>query len=80
LKKKQKTMTLILNPSCMKKEQTIFTLTEGNLSNIDAIAALSDKVLKLTKEIEMLKKSMIAPTSLSPYKSIIAIVMLMFVE
>jgi hypothetical protein len=55
-------------------------LTEGNLSNIDAIAALSDKVLKLTKEIEMLKKSMIAPTSLSAYKSIIAIVMLMFVE
>jgi hypothetical protein len=38
-----------------EKEQAITTLTEGNSSNTDAIAALSDQILKLTKEIEMLK-------------------------
>jgi hypothetical protein len=37
------------------KEQTSSTLTEGNSSNTDAIAALSDQVMKLTKELEMLK-------------------------
>lgn len=39
------------------KEQTISTLAEGNSSNIDAIAALSDQVMKLTKEIEILKRT-----------------------
>jgi integrase len=39
------------------KEQAINNLTERNSSNTDAIAALSDQVLKLTKEIEMLKKT-----------------------
>jgi hypothetical protein len=39
-----------------EKEQTIATLTQGNLSNTDAIAALSDQFLKLVKEIEILKK------------------------
>jgi hypothetical protein len=38
-----------------EKEQAISNLTEGNSSNTDAIAALSDQILKLTKEIEMLK-------------------------
>jgi len=37
------------------KEQTIAILTDGNRSSIDAIAALSDQVMKLTAEIEMLK-------------------------
>jgi hypothetical protein len=40
-----------------EKEQTISHFTEINSSNTDAIAALSDQVLKLTKEIEMLKKT-----------------------
>jgi hypothetical protein len=47
-----------------EKEQTISTLSEGNSSNIDAIAALSDQVMKLTKEIEMLKRDKITITSL----------------
>ena len=47
-----------------EKEQTISILTEGNSSNIDAIAALSDQVMKLTREIEMLKKDKITITSL----------------
>lgn len=39
-----------------EKEHTIAILAEGNSSNTDAIAALADQVIKLTKEIEMLKK------------------------
>jgi hypothetical protein len=39
-----------------EKEQIICMLTEGNSSNTDAIAALSDQVMKLKKEIEILKK------------------------
>jgi hypothetical protein len=39
------------------KERTIAILNDGNLSSIDAIAALSDQVMKLTAEIEMLKMS-----------------------
>ena len=39
-----------------EKEQTIAILTDGNSSNTDAIAALSDQVMKLIREIEMLKK------------------------
>jgi hypothetical protein len=40
-----------------EKEQAINDLTGRNSSNADAIAAaLSDQALKLTKEIEMLKK------------------------
>ena len=35
-----------------EKEQTIAILTDGNSSNIDAIAALSDQVSKLMHEIE----------------------------
>jgi len=48
-----------------EKEQTIAILTEGNLSNTDAIAALADQVIKLTKEIEMLKKDGSTSTSIS---------------
>jgi hypothetical protein len=47
-----------------EKEQTIAILNDGNSSNIDAIAALSDQVMKLTKEIEMMKKGKITITSL----------------
>ena len=39
-----------------EKEQEIAVLTQGNLSNTDAIAALSDQIIKLVKEIEILKK------------------------
>jgi hypothetical protein len=39
-----------------EKEQAIAMLTEGNSSNTDAIAALSDQVMKLMREIDMLKK------------------------
>jgi integrase len=39
-----------------EKEQAISNLTERNSSNTDAIAALSDQILRLTKEINMLKK------------------------
>lgn len=39
-----------------EKEQMIAVLTQGNSSNTDAIAALSDQVIKLVKEIEILKK------------------------
>ena len=39
-----------------EKEQTIAVLTQGNLSNSDAIAALSDQVIKLVKEIGILKE------------------------
>jgi integrase len=42
-----------------EKEQAIINLTERNSSNTDAIAALSDQLLRLTKEIEMLKKGRI---------------------
>jgi integrase len=38
-----------------EKGQAINNLTESNSTNTDAIAALSDQILKLTKEIEMLK-------------------------
>jgi len=48
-----------------EKEQTITILTEGNSSNTDAIAALSDQMIKLTKEIEMLKKEKVTTTTLS---------------
>jgi hypothetical protein len=39
-----------------EKEQAISNLTERNSLNTDAIAALSDQVVKLMREIEMLKK------------------------
>lgn len=39
-----------------EKEQEIAVLTQGNSSNTDAIAALSDQVIHLAKEIEKLKK------------------------
>jgi hypothetical protein len=39
-----------------EKEQAITNLTERNSSNTDAIAALSDQVVKLIREIEILKK------------------------
>lgn len=39
-----------------EKEQAIDLLIQGNLSNTDAIAALSDQVIKLVKEIEFIKK------------------------
>ena len=39
-----------------EKEQEIAVLTQGNSSNTDAIAALSDQVINLVKEIEKLKK------------------------
>jgi hypothetical protein len=39
-----------------EKEQAITNLTERNSSNTDAIAALSDQVMKLIREIEILKK------------------------
>ena len=39
-----------------EKEQEIAILTQGNSSNTDAIAALSDQVIRLVKEIEILKK------------------------
>jgi integrase len=48
-----------------EKEQTITILSEGNSSNTDAIAALSDQVIKLTKEIEMLKKDKVTTRNLS---------------
>jgi hypothetical protein len=48
-----------------EKEQAISDLTERNSSNTDAIAALSDQVLKLTKEIEILKKGTIIGKCLS---------------
>ena len=38
-----------------EKEQAITMLTEGNSSNIDAIAALSDKLQELIAEVEKLK-------------------------
>jgi hypothetical protein len=40
-----------------EREQTIATLTDGNSSNTDAIAALADQVIKLTNEIETLKRN-----------------------
>jgi hypothetical protein len=43
-----------------EKEQAITNLTESNSSNTDAIAALSDQVLKLINEIEILKKDRVA--------------------
>ena len=39
-----------------EKEQAIAALTEGNTSGTDAIAALSDQVIRLMKEIEILKE------------------------
>ena len=57
-------MRLILSLSYTKKNIRISMLTEGNSSNVDAIAALSDQVMKLTKEIEMIKKDKITITSL----------------
>jgi hypothetical protein len=48
-----------------EKEQAIAILNEGNSSNTDAIAALSDQVIKLAKEIEMLKKDRVTTTSVS---------------
>ncbi|HEY7080153.1 MAG TPA: hypothetical protein VH500_10655 [Nitrososphaeraceae archaeon] len=47
-----------------EKEERISILTQGNSSNTDAIAALSDQVIKLTNEIEMLKKN-VTTSSLS---------------
>jgi hypothetical protein len=47
----------IVKSQLYEKEQAITNLTERNSSTTDAIAALSDQVLKLTKEIEMLKKN-----------------------
>ncbi len=47
-----------------EKEQAIAILSDGNSSNIDAIAALSDQVMTLTKEIEKLKKDRIANSSI----------------
>lgn len=44
-----------------EKEQAIAGLTEGNTSGTDAIAALSDQVIRLMKEIEILKKDRIQP-------------------
>ena len=38
-----------------KKEREIEVLIQGNSSNTDAIAALSDQVIRLVKEIEILK-------------------------
>jgi hypothetical protein len=46
----------IVKSQLYEKEQAIANLTERNSSNTDAIAALSDQLSKLTKEIEMLKK------------------------
>jgi uncharacterized protein Yka (UPF0111/DUF47 family) len=48
-----------------EKEQRIAILTKGNSSNTDAIAALSDRVIKLANEIEMLKKNGVSTASLS---------------
>ena len=48
-----------------EKEQTIAIITDGNSSNIDAIAALSDQVMRLTREIETLKNNNITTTSQS---------------
>ena len=48
-----------------EKEQRIAILTDGNSSNIDAIAALSDQVMRLTREIETLKNNNITTTSQS---------------
>jgi hypothetical protein len=45
----------VVKSQLYEKEQAISNLTERNSSNTDAIAALSDQLLKLTK-IEMLKK------------------------
>lgn len=42
-----------------EKEQAIAVLTEGTTSGTDAIAALSDQVIRLMKEIEILKKDRI---------------------
>ena len=39
-----------------EKEQVVALLTVGNSSNTDAIADLSDQVMKLMKEIEILRK------------------------
>jgi hypothetical protein len=39
-----------------EKEQEIAVLTQGNSSTTDAMAALSDQVIHLVKEIEKLKK------------------------
>jgi len=41
------------------KEQEIKLLTDNNLSTSDAIAALSEQVIRLTQEIELLKNSSI---------------------
>jgi hypothetical protein len=46
----------IVKSQLYEKEQVISNLTERNSSNTDAIAALSDQLLRLTNEIEMLKK------------------------
>ena len=47
-----------------EKEQAIAILSDGNSSNIDAIAALSDQVMRLTREIETLKRDKVTTTSL----------------
>lgn len=47
----------VIKSQLYEKEQAITILTEGNSSNTDAIAALSDQVVNLMKEIDMLKKA-----------------------
>lgn len=46
----------IVKSQLYEKEQAITNLTERNSLNTDAIASLSDQVMKLMREIEMLKE------------------------
>jgi hypothetical protein len=39
-----------------EREQEVTFLKQGNSSHIDAIAALSDQVMKLMREVEILRK------------------------
>lgn len=50
------------NDVCLKsqlydKENMQYSLTERNSLNVDALASLSDQVMKLMEEIEILKKT-----------------------
>ncbi len=45
----------LIKSQLYEKEQEIAVLTQGSSSNTDAIAALSDQVINLVKEIEKLK-------------------------
>ncbi|HET7149234.1 MAG TPA: hypothetical protein VFI73_12125 [Candidatus Nitrosopolaris sp.] len=61
--KESKNNDAAIKSELYEKEQTITVLNEGNASKADALAALSDQVVKLVKEIKMLEKDRAQPQS-----------------